>query len=63
VRLTDAGEQVHDATEVLFSEADAQLLAHLGGRRAELIEVLSLLKDAGETALDELRVARARRAV
>ncbi|MBK9971124.1 MAG: MarR family transcriptional regulator [Acidimicrobiaceae bacterium] len=47
VRLTDAGEQVHDETEVLFSEADAQLLAHLGGRRAELIEVLSLLKDAG----------------
>jgi DNA-binding MarR family transcriptional regulator len=64
VRLTDAGEQVHDAKpKCLFSEADAQLLAHLGGRRAELIEALSTLKDAGETALDELRVARARRAV
>lgn len=63
VRLTELGERVHDETEVLFSEADALLLAHLGGRRAELIEALSTLKDAGETALDELRVARAQRAV
>ncbi len=62
VRLTAAGEQVHDQTEVLFSEADERLIEHLGGRRAEAIEVLSVLKDASETALGELRVARGRRA-
>jgi DNA-binding MarR family transcriptional regulator len=62
VRLTDAGEQVHDETEALFSEAEVRLLAHLGGRRADIIEALSTLKDAGETALDELRVGRARTA-
>ena len=62
VRLTDAGEQVHDATETIFAEADVRLLAHLGGRRAAVIEVLSALKDAGETALDELRESRAQRA-
>jgi DNA-binding MarR family transcriptional regulator len=58
VRLTEAGEQVHDATEALFSEADVRLLAHLGGRRVDIIDALSALKDAGETALDELRAAR-----
>ena len=60
VRLTDAGEQAHDQTEVLFSEADARLLARIGGRRQELIELLVTLKDAGEAALDDLREVRAR---
>jgi DNA-binding MarR family transcriptional regulator len=63
VRLTEAGEQAHDATEVLFREADKRLIAHLDGRRDELIELLSALKDAGETALDELLAARARPAM
>ncbi len=63
VRLTDAGEEAHDMTEVLFSEADRRLLVQLGDRRGELIELLSALKDAGETALDELLEARARPAV
>lgn len=61
VRLTEAGEQIHDDTEALFRVADAQLLAHLGKRRDDVIEALAMLKDAGETALDELRVARAER--
>ena len=58
VRLTDTGEQVHDETEALFSEADVRLSAHLGGRRTDVISALSALKDASETALDELRAAR-----
>ena len=61
VRLTDAGEQVHDETEVLFSEAELRLVAHLGGRRDEAIAVLTALRDAGGTALIELREARAQR--
>lgn len=60
VRLTDAGEQAHDQTEVLFSEADARLVARIGGRREELIELLAAVKDAGEAALDDLREVRAR---
>ena len=59
VRLTDAGERVHDETEVLFSEADGRLFAHLGGRRAEIIDALEALKGAGETALADLRATRA----
>ena len=59
VRLTDAGEQVHDETQARFSEADALLLAHLAGRRADIIDALSALKVAGENALDELRARRA----
>ncbi len=55
VRLTDAGEQLHDQTEALFSQADGLLLAHIGDRRDEVIEMLSSLRDAGETALEELR--------
>lgn len=58
VRLTDAGEQVHDETETLFSEADVRLRAHLGDQRAEIIDALSAIKDASETALGELRLAR-----
>jgi DNA-binding MarR family transcriptional regulator len=61
VRLTEAGEQVHDETEALFRVADAQLLAHLGGKRADVIDALSALKDAGGAALDELRAGRAER--
>ncbi|MEQ1701752.1 MAG: MarR family transcriptional regulator [Ilumatobacteraceae bacterium] len=59
VRLTETGEQMHDETEAHFGEADRRLLAHLGGRRTDVIDALSALKDAGETALDELRAARA----
>ncbi len=62
VRLTEAGEQVHDATEVRFRQADLRLGAHLGGRSAEVIDVLSTLQGAAATALDELREAQADRA-
>jgi DNA-binding MarR family transcriptional regulator len=62
VRLTEAGEQVHDATEVMFRQADLRLGAHLGGRSAEVIDVLSTLQGAAATALDELREAQADRA-
>ncbi len=62
VRLTEAGEQVHDQTEALFGVADAQLLAHLGGRRADVIEALLALKAASESAVDELRAGRAEQA-
>jgi hypothetical protein len=43
---------------VLFGEADVRLHAHLGTRRTDVISALSALKDASETALLELRVAR-----
>ena len=59
VRLTEAGEQVHDQTEVLFTAADVRLRAHLGGRSADIIDALTAIRDAGEAALDELHDARA----
>ncbi len=59
VRLTEAGERVHDETEAMFSVADERLLAHLGDRRADLVDTLSVLKDAAEAALDDLRTGRA----
>ena len=60
VRLTEAGEQIHDETEVHFGEADALLRTHLG-ERSDVIELLSALRTSAETALDELRTARADR--
>jgi DNA-binding MarR family transcriptional regulator len=62
VRLTDAGEQVHDETEVRFSAAHMLLIAHLDRQGTDAIEVLSALTDAGEKALNELRISRAQRA-
>lgn len=59
VRLTEAGEQLHEATERLFSEADVLLRAHLGGTEPEVIAALSGLKDASARALDQLSADRA----
>lgn len=55
VRLTDAGERVHDETHGFFSRADLLLVEHLGTRRDGVVDALSLLKEAGEAALDDLR--------
>jgi DNA-binding MarR family transcriptional regulator len=62
VRLTEAGERLHDEAEALFREADVRLVAQLGRDRAEVIEVLSALKVAAETALGELQSTRVPRA-
>ncbi len=62
VRLTDAGEAVHDETEAAFSVADLRLAAHLGDRRGAVIDALASLKDASESVLDGLRVERSGRA-
>ena len=62
VRLTDAGEQAHDTTEVFFNEADDRLRVHLGSQREAAIVALTALRDAGATALHELREARTRQA-
>lgn len=58
VRLTEAGEQAHDATEVLFSEADDRLRAHLGDQRPAVIAALTALQEASAAALAELQAAR-----
>jgi DNA-binding MarR family transcriptional regulator len=54
VRLTDAGEQVHEAAQQLFSEADLRLAAHLGDRRAGVIDALLALKAASESATEAI---------
>jgi DNA-binding MarR family transcriptional regulator len=55
VRLTDAGEGVHDETEALFSRVDRRLLARLGKQRGDVVDALAALKDASAAILDELR--------
>ncbi len=57
VRLTEAGDAVHDQTEAAFSRADLRLGAHLGTDRTDVIAALAALKSAGEHALDEMRTA------
>lgn len=60
VRLTDEGEQAHDATEVLFNEADDRLRAHLGDQRAATTNALQALQGASAAALTELQAAHER---
>lgn len=55
LRLTPDGHRAHDDTEVLFSRADIRLGAHLGAKRAEVIEALAALLDAGEATIDDMR--------
>ncbi len=57
LRLTEAGEAVHDETERFFSAADLRLRDELGEQRDAVIAALVELRDAAERSHDALRAA------